>query len=52
MAFCTETMAQIYAEQGYFEQAKDIYSKLILAYPEKNAYFAALIRKLNEEIKN
>ncbi|MGM9749291.1 MAG: hypothetical protein ACI3ZN_10875 [Candidatus Cryptobacteroides sp.] len=52
MVFCTETMAQIYAEQGYFEQAKDIYSKLILAYPEKNAYFAALIRKLNEEIKN
>ncbi|MGN1210318.1 MAG: hypothetical protein ACI4TM_01420 [Candidatus Cryptobacteroides sp.] len=52
MVFCTETMAQIYAEQGYYEQAKDIYSKLILAYPEKNAYFAALIRKLNEEIKN
>ena len=44
----TETLAQIYAEQGYYEQAKDIYSKLILAYPEKNAYFAALIQKLNE----
>ena len=44
----TETLAQIYAEQGYYEQAKDIYSKLILAYPEKNAYFAALIEKLNE----
>ena len=42
----TETLAQIYAEQGYYEQAKDIYSKLILAYPEKNAYFAALIQKL------
>ena len=44
----TETLAQIYAEQGYYEQAKEIYSKLILAYPEKNAYFAALIEKLNE----
>lgn len=50
--FCTETLAQIYAEQGYYEQARDIYSKLILAYPEKSAYFAALIEKLNEEIKN
>ena len=44
----TETLAQIYAEQGYYEQAKSIYSKLILAYPEKSAYFAALIQKLNE----
>ena len=44
----TETLAQIYAEQGYFEQAKEIYSKLILAYPEKNAYFAALIQKIEE----
>ena len=44
----TETLAQIYAEQGYYEQAKDIYAKLILAYPEKNAYFAALIHKLEE----
>jgi tetratricopeptide (TPR) repeat protein len=46
--FYTETLAQIYAEQGYYEQAKDIYAKLILAYPEKNAYFAALIEKLDE----
>ena len=46
--FYTETLAQIYAEQGYYEQAKAIYSKLILAYPEKNAYFAALIEKLDE----
>ena len=44
----TETLAQIYAEQGYYEHAKEIYSKLILAYPEKNAYFAALIEKLDE----
>ena len=48
LGFYTETLAQIYAEQGYFEQAKHIYSKLILAYPEKSAYFATLIQKLNE----
>ena len=44
----TETLAQIYAEQGYYEQAKHIYSKLILAYPEKSAYFASLIQKIDE----
>ena len=45
--FCTETMAAIFAEQGYFDQAKRIYEKLLLAYPEKNAYFAGLISKLS-----
>lgn len=45
----TETLAQIYAEQGYYDQAKLIYSKLSLAYPEKNAYFATLIGKLSQE---
>lgn len=50
--FCTETLAQIYAEQGYYEQAKRIYSKLLLNFPEKNAYFAALIDKIEQlEIK-
>ena len=44
----TETLAQIYLEQGYPEQAKSIYSKLLLANPEKNAYFAALIQKIEE----
>ncbi len=44
----TETLAQIYVEQGYYDQAKSIYSKLILAYPEKSAYFATLIQKINE----
>ena len=45
--FCTEPLAQIYAEQGYFEQAKHIYSRLLLKFPEKSAYFASLIEKLN-----
>ena len=48
MSFYTETLAQIYAEQGYYEQSKEIYSKLILAYPEKSAYFAALIQELEK----
>jgi len=48
MDLCTETLAKVYTEQGYTEQAKYIYSKLILRYPEKNAYFAALIEKLGQ----
>ena len=47
--FCTETLARVYAEQGYPEQAKNIYSRLLLNFPEKSAYFASLIEKLNEE---
>lgn len=44
--FCTETMAAIYAEQGYYERAEKIYSRLSLLYPEKSAYFASLIEKI------
>ncbi len=46
LGFYTRTLAEIYAEQGYFDEAKQIYSQLILAYPEKSAYFASLIEKL------
>jgi hypothetical protein len=46
--FCTETLAQIYADQGYPDQAKQIYSRLSLRFPEKSAYFAALIEKLKK----
>ena len=48
VSFYTETLAQIYAEQGYYDQSKEIYSKLILAYPEKSAYFASLIQKIDK----
>ena len=48
--FCTETLAQIFADQGRYEEAKRIYSKLLLKFPEKNAYFAALIEKMEQEI--
>ena len=47
--FATETLAQIYAEQGYLQQARAIYSKLILRYPEKSAYFAAQIEKIKQQ---
>ena len=47
--FCTETLAEIYMEQGHYGKAASIYSKLILRYPEKSAYFASLIEKLQQE---
>ena len=49
LGFCTETLAWIYADQGYFAEAEKIYSRLMLRYPEKSAYFATLIEKLGKE---
>ena len=46
--FCTETLAAIYREQGYPAEAKKIYSKLSLRYPEKSVYFAALIDEIDK----
>ncbi|MBQ6253102.1 MAG: hypothetical protein IJK05_00395 [Bacteroidales bacterium] len=51
VGFCTETLAWIYASQGYPAEAKKIYSRLMLRYPEKITYFATLIEKLDEKIK-
>ena len=45
--FATETLAEIFAEQGCLEEARRIYSRLLLDNPEKSAYFASLIDKLN-----
>ncbi len=39
----SETLAQIYMQQELWEQAREAYEKLRLAFPEKNAYFAAII---------
>ncbi len=43
----SETLARIYANQGYPERAKEIYLQLSLESPEKSAYFASLIDNLN-----
>jgi hypothetical protein len=48
--FYTETLAKIYSEQGFYKRAIDVYAKLILLYPEKSAYFAALAQEL--KLKN
>lgn len=50
--FCTETLAAIYAEQGYFEEARNIYSKLMLKFPKKSTYFAALVSELDKKTIN
>ena len=42
----TETLADIYATQGYKDKAIEIYEHLILKYPEKHIYFAAQIERL------
>ena len=47
--FATETLARIFAEQGRPDEAKRIYSRLILDFPEKSAYFASLIDSLASE---
>jgi hypothetical protein len=42
----TETLAKIYADQGLYTRAIDIYEKLSLREPKKSAYFADLIQHL------
>ena len=46
--FATETLARIFQEQGRTEEARRIYSRLILEIPEKSAYFASLIDNLDK----
>jgi tetratricopeptide (TPR) repeat protein len=50
--FVTETLAKIYAEQGYFSKAIEIYEKLSLQDSKKSIYFASLIENLKKGIKN
>lgn len=45
----TETLANIYAQQGNFQKAIHFYEKLSLKFPEKSRYFAALIVELKKK---
>lgn len=46
----TETLARIYIEQGLYPKAIEVYKKLVLKYPEKNAYFASEILNLEKKL--
>lgn len=47
----TETLADIYEQQGHYNKAKEAYQKLILKFPEKSTYFASRIQELEKRIK-
>ena len=51
-SYCTETLARIYIQQGKFEKALEIITRLYLNYPKKNAYFADQIRFLEKLVLN
>lgn len=44
----TEAMADVFAQQGLNQKAMEVYQKLSLQNPNKRAYFAAKISKLND----
>ena len=45
----TETLAKIYYKQGKLDKALEIYNTLLIKNPEKSAYFASLIEKIEKE---
>lgn len=47
----TETLAQIYEQQGHISKSIEAYRKLILKFPEKSTYFASRIEELEKRSK-
>lgn len=47
----TETLAEIFLAQKNYNKAIEIFEKLRLKYPEKNTYFADLIKKAKKQRK-
>lgn len=48
----SETLADIYYKQGYFEKSIETFEKLALKYPEKSIYFANRISEIKLKINN
>ncbi len=46
----TESMAEVYAQQGHYDRAVKIYKQLSLKYPEKSSYFAGKIVELQKKL--
>ncbi|MDP2175600.1 MAG: hypothetical protein Q8K70_06775 [Bacteroidota bacterium] len=49
--FVSETLANLYLENGSFDLAIKVYEKLSLQNPSKKPYFASLIKKIKKENK-
>lgn len=48
--YFTETLARVYAQQGFYDKAIEVYEKLILLNPEKSIYFASHIDGLKKNL--
>ena len=51
-SFCSETLAALFRKQQAWDKALACYSRLQLKFPEKSAYFAALITEVENEKRN